>query len=368
MNWPEKQICHLLSGKTVDWQQLPNGAGRALLAAAVKHGVQGLLYYSVQTEKKTGHQTPVELAAQLHHCITQQAATELNREQSLQRIVKACKCSHISMLIIKGESLARTIYAHPECRERADIDLFIAPDQIEKMYRCMEEIGLHCDGPVYKSHQFSCLDNQRNRSGCHYDVHWRINNKAVFARVLTFKEAMAQAEPLPGISSDFVQTLCSSHALLLACVHLAQAASRNLERLIWYYDIYLLYGNMDESTRCAWAEMAVEKNIHQICKHVLEQTSSFFDMHLSDNVRQLLCANPVESDLITRIQQSNLGLFFYDLLELPDLQSRKKLVKELLLPDSAQLLKYYHKQHRAWLPVLYLHHGLIRISRRFMLR
>src|SRR4029078_6314769 len=144
----------------------------------------------------------------------------------------------IPCLLLKGAGLSYSVYHEPWLRPRNDNDLLVAPADAERAGRVLADLG-------YRGLQVLQGDNERpfvmsGGAGLPQviDLHWKISNRPVVADLLTFEELQAQSVPVPALGPR-ARRLGDVHALILACVHMA-AHHRNLEHLLWCYDLHLL--------------------------------------------------------------------------------------------------------------------------------
>jgi hypothetical protein len=362
----ETLLCHILSNSFCDSRQIVQTPLENFFEIAASHGVLGVVYQKLHQQQML-HMFPEKVAKQWHCFVTQQAAVELQRDQIVQQILAAFAEQGICSLLIKGEGLARTVYTDPALRARGDTDFFIGADQIKKTVHLFSQLPGFClAGAVYKKHQFLCHYAGKGMVNFNFDIHWRINNTARFAQILSFNEALLMAVALPG--TEHGQTLCLEHALLLACIHLAAASRLTRERLIWYYDIHLLVLAMDETQWANFAQIAVAKNVQDICYSFLRRTANILGATVPEDVMRILSSSPVGTSLSKRIYQSNLGLLCCDFRELSAPSERLQLLAELFSPEPAFLLQEYNKKNPLWLPLLYIVYIGTRVYRRLTLK
>ncbi|RUM36408.1 MAG: hypothetical protein DSY58_05380 [Desulfobulbus sp.] len=362
---PEKQICRVLTGRTAEWCRLTDNTRDNILAVSIRHGVHGLLYFALKKYDLLKDLTENQ-RAYFQRKITQQTGVELQRSHALHKVLSALAKESIIPVVIKGEALAHTHYQRSSTRERGDIDLFIAPGDISQTIITMTGQGYYIPGPLYKSHQFSCLSRKENRSGCHFDIHWRINNLSRFAKSISYPDALAESVKLPGV--DHGITLCEEHALLLACMHLDGFRQTDRARLIWVYDIHLLLHSMGEDTLISWAESAVEKQVGDACSRSILQARHYFDSPVPESVWMILKKQQPAVSLGDRFSQTNLGLLIADLQDLPGSRARSLLFLELFFPSPDNLLALYKKTNRMWLPYLYCRQIIQGVIKRLSLR
>jgi hypothetical protein len=132
----------------------------------------------------------------------------------------------------------------------------------------------------------------------HYlDMHWRINNSQLLARMFDYEDLVTRSLPVPGLGPS-ARTLDPVDALLLACVHRARHLSditrddgvirRGGDRLIWLYDIHLLSGRMSDAQIEAFARNAAARKIRAVCLDGLQKSHESFGTSIPPRLLQAL--------------------------------------------------------------------------------
>ncbi len=132
------------------------------------------------------------------------------------------------------------------------------------------------------------------------DVHWRLNNSQVLAKVLAYPELAARSTPLPALGAS-ARALAPVDALLLACIHRAGHAGetahvgdivRHGERSP---DLALRHppacGRMSGAELDAFAELAAARQVRAICLDAL-QTQRRMPRHPGAGPRLLEALEP----------------------------------------------------------------------------
>jgi len=358
-------LCAVLRGDLVDW---PDSSATdfydALMAQANYHGVDALLFHILRPTK-AWETLPAPFTETLYSQLKLAVAFELVRSRDLIDLVHALNCASIPFVILKGCAIANSHYPAPYLRSRCDTDLFIDMRNIRATRTLLSELGYELGGHIYKSHQFNAYRTTFGGS-INYDIHWRINNHAKYARVLGFKQAKQEAVPVPGVDGAF--SLKPVHALLLACVHMAGNSNPDLERLIWLYDIHLLVSAMTEHELLEFAQQAVGVDAQAECREGIGMTHACFSTYLPESAQKVLCTPSAADSIGKRFANSALGLIVDDMWQLPDVRSQFELVCEYLFPPADYLLDRYHKKGRFWVPWLYIRYVTVGFFQRISLR
>ncbi|MEA2116090.1 MAG: nucleotidyltransferase family protein [Thermodesulfobacteriota bacterium] len=182
------------------------------------------------------------------------------------------------LLLIKGAPLSYTLYPEPSFRPRCDTDLLF-PDRAsaEKGWSIVQERGYQRPNAVSGeiiSHEFSCCKTGPASIGHNLDLHWRLSNNQLFARLFDFDELAHSAVKVPQLNN--ADTLGPEHALLLACVHRIQHKTEQQEnRLIWLYDIHLLCRSFSPAMWQQFLAAAQKKQLCSICLDGLRSAMIF---------------------------------------------------------------------------------------------
>ena len=208
----------------------------------------------------------------------------------------------VKPLVLKGGALAYTHYPNPALRPRADTDLLIAPSAKGRTEETLRRLGYKHGGGVsgnLVSYQATWSREDGPFATHHLDVHWRINNSQILANLLTYAELEPRATSLPPLGPHALG-LSPVHAMLLACMH--RAGHRNspyyvdgvacpaADRLIWIYDIHLLYSRMSEAEIAEFVELAAAKRVKAICRQSLEASIASFATDVAPTVLRQLTA------------------------------------------------------------------------------
>ena len=152
-------------------------------------------------------------------------------------------------------------------------------------------------------HELGCYKTGHGGLTHALDVHWRLNNAALFAERLTFAELAAAAVPIPALGPH-ARGLGSVHALLLACMHRVASLPEGIaDRLIWLYDIHRLAQRLTEEQWQEVATLAEERALCGPCLDGLGSAQTWFATVLPDEVLSRLragadrerCSIPVSS-------------------------------------------------------------------------
>jgi hypothetical protein len=191
------------------------------------------------------------------------AAVDLAQRQAIAQVLPVIAAAGGEPVLLKGIALAWTHYAAPSLRPRADIDVLIAPASRAAVARALADAGLIAALQLPGEHvssQATWTLTTTGGSTQSFDVHWRINNSPVLARLLDHAEIAAGSLPLP-VLGPAARVTTAPHALLIAALHRAgsrdspyHAAGWSLpggDRLIWLMDFVLLSRGLDGEARAA---------------------------------------------------------------------------------------------------------------------
>ena len=118
---------------------MPGGADwTAIVASAVQQGVAPVLFARL---KEQGVTPSPEAARQLREAYIASAALNMRLLHERDRILAAMGAAQVSVIPIKGASIAETVYADAALRPMGDIDLWVRRPSLEQARQVMEALG-----------------------------------------------------------------------------------------------------------------------------------------------------------------------------------------------------------------------------------
>ena len=357
--FPTQLLSALVSGDAVAWPAL--GVTPAeLVEACAREDLTGLVHEQLHAWSDAGD-WPQTLCADLARQARAQTALELVRREELVSVLQALADAHVHPILLKGTPLAYQVYRAPASRPRLDTDLLTRREALGGVRSVMTGLGYtaptQCDGELL-FYQFALARNDRYGVEHVLDFHWKISTQSLFADLLTYDELAADAVPIPALGPH-ARGAGPVHALLLACLHPVMH-HRNVERLIWVYDIHLLASRLSAAELGWFADLALAKRVGAICAYELALARSCFGTRIRDHVMlRLEAAGNEPSAAYLGPGRRWHHEFLASVGGLPRWQDRLRLVSEVLAPSPSYMLGSYGVGNRAWgfalLPALYLH-------------
>jgi hypothetical protein len=332
---PGRTIAALMRGESGSWSA-------DLLEAAQAHGALPLIAWQL---RRSGETLPPELEQAARIAV----AVDTVRQRELGPLLERLDSAAIAAVVVKGEALARTHYAHSSLRPRCDADVFIEPELVAHASDVLRAAGYGEEpgsGGEYISRQrmWVRVDGVGVRH-C-IDLHWALSNRERYARTLPFGELWSRGIMLYG---EHVRMPCAADALLLAAVHLA-GHHRGQHRLIWLYDIHLLHAGLgvDDLQEAALRARARKADL------ALDAALALAMQWFGDGRHETAPLMP----------QGEVADLIDDLRCVPGVRGKLRIVREHLFPPAAYVLQKYRATSRRSLPALYLRRAVSRLLRR----
>jgi hypothetical protein len=254
--------------------------------------------------------------------------------------------------VIKGGSLAHTLYPRSYLRPRTDTDVLVDRGAVDFVARTLDGLGYEAD--VETDGTLSTAQRHFSRRDAHgvlhaWDVHWRISNAQAAARALSLEEITARGSRPAALGGLVAPGFAD--ALLLACVHRI-AHHHDAGHLLWLYDIHGLAGQLGAPEWDGFAERASRRGMSGACARSLAGAERLFGTAVPDRAREWhRDAEPLAAfgpgwrqvDVLTD-----------DLRALPTWSARCRLVREHLFPPPAFIEARYGATSRASLAGGYL--------------
>ena len=281
------------------------------------------------------------------------------RDRELRRILDVLGSAGVPCLIIKGAALAHTLYRHPHTRRRSDADLLVRVDDADRVTALLELHGyaraaeisgdyatsqMHFDRPDCPDHRYAL------------DIHWRIVNAHAFADAIAFDEFEASRVPVSGLGVN-AWTLCTPHALALACMHCV-AHHPNSDDLLWLWDVRLLASSLCDAESFVFVDLASRSAARAVCAHTLAAAHARLRTPAAGPL--IARVRPRAGDAVEASSRFlGGGLSQADILrsDLASLGWRHgiSLLREHLFPPATYMRSLYDRWPAVLLPAAYLH-------------
>lgn len=251
----------------------------------------------------------------------QLAMRELAHEEALQRLAIVCRKAAIEIMVIKGEALARTLYAAPGQRLRSDIDLWVRQQQLEPLCSLLSKLGYAAISNVRQQWaRFEVVHAKAQAPSVAFDVHVHPFFRPRMLQQRPFEAVWADAGELPGLAP--LRAPNAADAFLIAALHLAKNSHK---RAIWLYDIERFCVVAPEAvTRCC--TLAPAWGIAQLVADALTRTIAAFGTKPPCKLPQPLGREVLSSMLR---QPGKLSALHRDLSMLPHGRARLHFLLEL---------------------------------------
>jgi len=361
----EKLIPAVLRGGSTQWPLHSDPFETpGFVALARYHGVLPLLNPCLS--RMTGKETwPQKILEACREEAIYQATIELARGHEIPRVLDALAVAGVKPLVLKGGALAYSHYPSPALRPRADTDILIPPVLAKQAEETLARLGYEQSQGITGdliSYQASWSRSDHMGATHGLDVHWRINNSQILAKVLSYGELEPRSTPLPAMGPN-AYALAPVDALLLACIHRTGHANVAYyvgdipyvggDRLIWLYDIHLLISAMSRTELHEFAALAASKRIKAICFDAVMRSSQYFATSIPAEVLAALTPSGRMEPSARYLSGGRLRQMLGDFLALESWGERARWVRELACPSEAYMRSKYPDAATTWLPLLY---------------
>ena len=219
------------------------------------HGITPLFYLKICNIPDRFH-PPEVVVSRMRGTFLLSRAYSIRTEKQLDEILNAINRKSVNTLVIKGPSLAWSVYPDPATRPSADIDLLVKPDKYKSACAVLSNLGYSSPynrfdvfQPIFNSESFDLHEN--NKRYAKVDLHWSLfqfhgqerdnNVEELFRRAITIET--------PFLSFN---TLNPIDALVMGAFHMILHHPGTL-RLTWVSDIALLASKL--TTTSDWDDL-----------------------------------------------------------------------------------------------------------------
>jgi hypothetical protein len=201
------------------------------------------------------------------------------------------------------------------------------------------------------------------------DLHWRINDRQVFAEAIRFEELWGSAVPVAELF-EHAWAPKPVHALLVACIHRAHhmhvkylvdgEAHFEANRLVWLYDIHALASGFTDLEWEEFIALAVGRRIGNVCDNGLRAAEEHLETHLDPSISERLLSRR-ERELSRRLLSGRGGESYRwnDFVALRSLRDKSRLVADWLWPTKEHMAQKFNVPVERVTPTLYLQRALI---------
>ncbi len=276
-----RTIAALVEGDGDDVLPLSPERWQALESLAHAGGMAPLLYRAVQ-RRGLSSRLPPEILQKLRAIYYHTAAVNALLGRELGRIVRAVERlpNPPSLVVLKGAALIPLLYEDMALRPLQDIDLLVAPQNVERVTAVLTDLGYEemplwdqVLGNVVEHHRVFHL-SENAAVPLTVELHWHLLSGSHPARD-AFRDwfwAHVEAPPPAGDSgeagffhlSPSVWVPSPTAHLLHLIVHLGVQHDLPSARLVWFYDAHRLVQRF--GARVAWPEL-----IRQVKRHGWEE-------------------------------------------------------------------------------------------------
>jgi hypothetical protein len=351
----------LIRGEHVEWRGVGLGLSQ-LTDICAAEGLTGLLYQHVKRLPADRAWPDVVIAA-LARAACAETAAEMVRGREIREALADLRAAGVRPILLKGTSLAYTVYEDPGSRPRGDTDILVREADVEPARRALTARGyratIHCDD------LFSQFEVQKTGElgVVHvFDVHWKISTQPIFENLFTYDELARDAAAVPALGPD-AWTAAALHALLLACVHPVMH-HQNTERLLWIYDVHLLASRLSLREWDAFAAMARGKAMSAVCLRELRLARQAFGTSIPESTSMALSnVGELEPSMAYLARDRRWHHELVSILRaLPGWTPRARHLREVLFPAPEYVLGAYGLRQKPFgallLPALYVHRNI----------
>ncbi len=370
-------LCAVLRGELPAWGfDASEDTLAAFLDRAAFHGVLPLLHQAFNAQHSGQQKWPLAILEQCRENAITRTMWELRHQHLLEQVFAALNAADIQPVLFKGTALAYGLYAQPALRTRGDTDFLIADAARVRVAEILAPLGFVREGGVhgqYISYQ-ATFTHADSATGNHsLDVHWRINNSQVLAKLFSHDELLQQAQPLPALAPHALAA-CPQHAMLLACMHRAThrnnpyyvdgVAHYDSDRLIWLMDIHLLAEKFDAAGLESLLNAAHEKGLSVEVVESLKLAHACFGTVRLEDFLNSLPAQTRRETASEYLASSSIKQHWMDFAAIENLQGKLSFAAEHVFPPADYMRQKYPNAAAWQLPGLYLHRAFTGVLKR----
>ncbi len=367
-----RALCHALSDRIgeVDWDAFGDDDWRIVEPMAETEGVAPLLYWKLKHWLEGGqgaaHAKLLYLVERLAPAYYETLAHNTVLLQELERILAAFEKAGIAVLVLKGAALAQTVYEDIGLRPMNDIDLLVQPSTASLAQGILETAGYGSTAPeIFKGFNRNLSSHIHLGKGdtkeIYVELHWNLFSGRWDRREPPPDWFWESRKPLVAAGGDTSHpnafAMGTEAALLYLSAHLTLKHGGKWNRLLWFYDLYLLLGEYQE--QICWETVfrkAAEFRWEHALAQALLQTGSRFSLGLTGRVEEQLAsltrrdATPIRQNVLIPELHT---LDTWGFLRYLQWSARFRMIFGLIFPSAAYMRWRYQPHPDLILPLYY---------------
>ncbi len=235
-------ISSLLRNEALPPPELPINQWSDVLSCLRSHWVLPLLYRQISSYPPE-YQPPEDVMDRMRKAFLISRVRCLHMEKQLNEIINSFHDEKIKILVLKGPSLALSVYPDPALRPSSDLDLLVLSEQMSQARTILEELGYQNLGKRFEhSRDFyseeTFLHQENSRDNRAIELHWDLHAFSGISREVKVEELFQRAVKIEKSGLIF-ETLHPVDALIHRAINMAIWHNKDI-RLLWIYDTALL--------------------------------------------------------------------------------------------------------------------------------
>jgi hypothetical protein len=368
---PEDLLAAALRGEAVSFpEDAAADFASAVADLAQVHGVEALLHFTAAETDCLRH-WPEALHKRFANTLRHQAIGEILAKRATVELLDSFAAEDVPAVLLKGTPLAYSLYQAPYLRTRGDTDILIPESHRKAAHRALQACGYQPGIPTarwFASYQLSYTRHHEKLPSQVVDLHWRLSNRQIFARLFAFDELWRASIPVPELGPG-ARTLRPTHALLLACTHRATHVAAPIvvagqdyyepNRLIWLYDIKLLSETLDANDWDVFADLAARKRVRRVCLDALQAARDRLGATVPKPVSAKLDVPASDEPSAAYLLPGKwLSRQLVELRAMSTRAERLGLMLDIAFPPAEHMLRKYNTERRWLVPALYVRRGM----------
>jgi len=383
LNPSAQLLCHLIIARVTPVDQgISDSDWQELLTTAHQEGLAPMLYRTIQAQGWSGA-IPEPVFRSLSELYYTSVAHNTLLFTELDNILPVFKQNNIPVVLVKGASLACSLYPERDLRPMMDVDCLVPWADHQQALRLLGEMGYQQDARDQVPGLHAMSDYHANLKGgpgnrVIFELHWGLVSSPLAWYAAPVEWFWEHTEPWNGDCRT--KQLTPLAHLIYQSAHTMLQHGGNQILLIWLYDLHLLA----QSGLIDWQELVAQAGHLRwggVVAQALRMTQAAFDTLLPDGLLEQLAQNndPAVDRLVAFKQRFGGVRLLYDWYSLVALRGMPRLryVIGMIFPSPAYI-RWRYQPRPSWLWLLYypyrwvrmfvegisaMRHGILRVVR-----
>lgn len=249
-----------------------------ILEESREHCVDGVVYSTIKWDDNTTY-IDKDLKNEWKNSVFFQSIWQINHINKTCDIFKKLNEENIEFIALKG-FVIRELYKRPEHRTMGDIDILIHEEDLERISKCLYNLGYKKEGEAGHHIGFEKVNYPS------IEVHWKLVNKNYFKAEVPLEKEVWENIQKVNVNGVEVLVMSTEDMLVHLCLHMAVHMAYRGFGIRQVLDVALITKLLEKDIDWKkFKEVSKKNNIEKLACLVFLSCSIIFDMDIPKELK-----------------------------------------------------------------------------------